>query len=430
MGDDVPLSVLFGVVALLLTLSAFFSGSETALMSLNRYQLRHKARQGHRGARLADKLLERPDRLIGLILLGNNLVNFSAAYFVALIVQRIGGDSATAAAIGTGLLTLTVLIFAETAPKTLAALHPERLAFPAAIVYYPLLFVTYPIVWLVNVVSNAFLYLFGVRAGDNELDAVTREELRTIVFEAGSRISTRYRQMLISILDLEKVTVDDVMVPHNEIVGIDIEEDPTTIEQTIAESQHTRLPVYRDTIDKVVGILHLRRLANLASFDFKGDDLERLLVEPYFVPEGTPLSTQLVQFQRRRERIALVVDEYGDIQGIVTLEDILEEIVGEFTTDPADDIDDVRREAQGRFVVDASASIRELNRSQGWELPTDGPKTLNGLIVEMLETIPEPGVCLKISDYPIEIIDSDDKRILRVRIQPQLTSEGDIERIA
>ena len=416
MGDEIPLSALIGVVVLLIALSAFFSGSETALMSLNRYQLRHKAREGHRGARLAEKLLERPDRLIGLILLGNNLVNFSAASLVTLISYRIGGEPA--AAVGTAVLTLTVLIFAETAPKTLAAMHPERLAFPAALVYYPLLFVTYPIVRLVNVIANGILYLFGVRASDSELTALTREELRTVVFEAGTRISTRYRQMLLSILDLEKVTVDDVMVPHNEIVGIDLNLSPDEIETIIAESAHTRLPVFRDNIDKVVGILHLRRLANLASFDFKADDLKRLLVEPYYVPEGTPLSTQLVQFQRRRERIALIVDEYGDIQGIVTLEDILEEIVGEFTTDPADEIDDVRREASGSYIVDASASIRELNRSQGWELPTEGPKTLNGLIVEMLETIPEPGVCLKIGDYPIEIIATDDKRIRSVRIKP------------
>ncbi|MEO1245498.1 MAG: HlyC/CorC family transporter [Pseudomonadota bacterium] len=414
MGDDVSLYFLFGILFLLLMLSAFFSGSETALMSLNRYQLRHKARQGHRGARLAEKLLQRPDRLIGLILLGNNLVNFSAASLVAVIAMRIGGQPALA--VGTLLLTLIVLIFSETAPKTLAALHPERLAFPASLVYYPLLKILYPFVWLVNMMANAVLYLFGIRAGDNELRALTREELRTIVFEAGTRISTRYQRMLISILDLEKVTVDDVMVPHNEIIGLDLDDAPELIERIIADSQHTRLPVYRDTIDKVEGILHLRHLANLASFDFGSDDLRKLLVEPYFVPEGTPLSTQLVQFQRRRERIALVVDEYGDIQGIVTLEDILEEIVGEFTTDPSDEIDDVREEAPDRFLVDASAYIRELNRAQGWALPTDGPKTLNGLIVERLETIPGAGECLKIEGYPIEIVATDDKRIQTVRI--------------
>ena len=415
LGDDVPLSALFGVLFILLALSAFFSGSETALMSLNRYRLRHKARQGHRGARLAEKLLARPDRLIGLILLGNNLVNFSAASLVALIALKIGGEPAVA--LGTLLLTLVVLVFSEAAPKTLAALHPERLAFPASLVYYPLLKLMYPIVWLINTVANGVLYLLGVRAGSNELTALTREELRTIVFEAGSRISTRYRQMLLNILDLEQVTVDDVMIPHNEIVGIDLNDSPETIERIIAESRHTRLPVYRDTIDHVVGILHLRRLANLASYDLKSGDLRRFLEEAYFVPEGTPLSTQLVQFQRRRERIAVVVDEYGDIQGIVTLEDILEEIVGEFTSDPVDHTEDVRQESANCFVVDASASIRELNRSQDWELPIDGPKTLNGLIIERLETIPEAGTALDLGGYPIEIIESDDKRILSVRVR-------------
>ena len=421
MGDDVPLSALLGLLFTLLILSAFFSGSETALVSLNRYQLRHKAREGHRGARLAERLLKRPDRLIGLILLGNNLVNFSAASLVAIISLKIGGQPAVA--LGTLILTLVVLIFSEAAPKTLAALHPERLAYPAAIVYYPLLKICYPIVWLTNMASNGVLFLFGVRSGDAGLDPLTREELRTIVHEAGGRISSRYQQMLLSILDLERVTVDDVMVPHNEIIGIDLDGEPAEIERIITESLHTRLPVYEDSIDKIVGILHMRRLANLAKRAFDRESLKRILAEPYFVPEGTPLSTQLVQFQRRRERIALVVDEYGDIQGIVTLEDILEEIVGEFTTDPADEMDDVVQEGPESFLVNGTANIRELNRAQGWELPTDGPKTLNGLIVEMLETIPEPTTCLKISGYPLEIVASDDNRIRTVRISARVTAE-------
>ncbi len=418
MGDDVPLAGLFGLLIALLLLSAFFSGSETALVSLNRYQLRHKARQGHRGARLADQLLQRPDRLIGLILLGNNLVNFSAASLVAIIALEMGGEPAVA--LGTLLLTLVVLIFSEAAPKTLAALHPERLAYPAAIIYYPLLKITYPIVWLTNVASNGVLFLFGVRSGDSELQPLTREELRTVVYEAGGRISSRYQQMLLSILDLEKVTVDDVMVPHNEIVGIDLEDEIAEIEEIISKSEHTRLPVYEDNVDNVVGILHLRRLANLAPQSFDKTSIRTLLDEPYFVPEGTPLSTQLVQFQRRRERVALVVDEYGDIQGIVTLEDILEEIVGEFTTDPADQIEDVVHEGADSFLVNGTANIRELNRAQGWELPTDGPKTLNGLILELLETIPEPSTCLKISGYPLEIVASDENRVRTVRIGPRI----------
>ncbi len=414
MGDDISLASLVGLLVVLLLLSAFFSGSETALMSLNRYQLRHKAREGHRGARLAEKLLARPDRVIGLILLGNNLVNFSTASLVAVIAFELGGEPAVA--LGAVALTLVVLIFSETAPKTLAALHPERLAFPAALVYYPLLKITYPFVWLINACANGVLFLFGVRTGHAELQALTREELRTVVFEAGARISTQYRSMLISILDLEKVSIDDVMVPHNEIVGIDLDDDEDEIERTIANSEHTRLPVYRDSIDQVVGVLHLRKLANLAKKELTKDMLRRMLSEPYFVPEGTPLSTQLVQFQRRRERIALVVDEYGDIQGIVTLEDILEEIVGEFTTDPGDDDEDVISEGANSFLVDATANIRDLNRSQDWELPTEGPKTLNGLIIELLETIPEPRTRLVVNGYPIEVVETDEYRIRTVRV--------------
>jgi len=421
LGEEVPLASLIGLLVLLLLLSAFFSGSETALMSLNRYQLRHKAREGHRGAKLAEKLLKRPDRLIGLILLGNNLANFSTASLVAVIAFEIGGQPAVA--LGTLLLTLVVLVFSEAAPKTLAALHPERIAYPAAMIYYPLLKITYPFVWLTNICANGVLFLFGVRSSATELHALTREELRTVVFEAGSRISGRYRSMLLSILDLEQVTVDDVMVPHNEIVGVDLDDSDAEIEAVIESSQHTRMPVYRDNIDNVVGILHLRKLASMAVQDIGKEKLQLLLDEPYFVPEGTPLSTQLVQFQRRKERVALVVDEYGDIQGIVTLEDILEEIVGEFTTDPADDIDDVVMEGTDTFLVDAAANIRELNRSQDWELPTDGPKTLNGLIVELLETIPEPSTCMKISGYPIEIVETDENRVRSVRVGQRL--EGD-----
>jgi len=421
LGDDLPPGALTGVLFLLLLLSAFFSGSETALMSLNRYQLRHKARQGHRGAQVAERLLKRPDRLLGLILLGNNLVNIMAASLVAVVAMDMGGQPAVA--IGSLIMTLVILIFAEAAPKTLAAMHPERIAFPAALIFYPLLKITYPIIWLTNVCSNGVLYLFGVRRGDSDLQPLSREELRTVVHEAGSRISSRYQQMLIGILDLEKVTVDDVMVPHNEIVGIDLDDDISTIEKIIADSQHTRLPVFRDSIDSVVGILHLRRLANLSKRSFDKDELESLLEEPYFVPEGTPLNVQLIQFQRRRLRIALIVDEYGDIQGIVTLEDILEEIVGEFTTDPANGGDDAVRDGTDTWLVSGTANIRELNRAQEWELPTDGPKTINGLIIERLENIPEPSTCLKINGYPIEIMASDDNRIRTVRVGPRIPME-------
>ena len=384
-------------------------------MSLNRYKLRHKARAGHRGAKIAEQLLQRPDRLIGLILLGNNAVNIAASALVGVVSMQLGGELGFA--IGTALLTIVVLIFAETAPKTMAALYPERVAFPAAYIYYPLLKVLYPIVWLVNVMANGVLFLLGQNKGDAEGHALSREELRTVVYEAGTRISGRYRKMLVSILDLEKVSVDDVMVPNNEIIGIDLDDNIEEIAELIRNSEHTRLPVYRDTIDQVIGILHLRKLANLFSEE-KIDKgiIESLLADPYFVPEGTPLSTQLIQFQKGRLRFALVVDEYGDIQGIVTLEDILEEIVGEFTTDPADDEDEIVRESENTFLVDGAANIREMNRAMNCNLPIDGPKTLNGLVLEYLETIPDSGTGLKIEGYPIEIIETKDNKVQLARI--------------
>jgi Mg2+/Co2+ transporter CorB len=415
LGNDTPLPALLSLLAVLLLLSAFFSGSETALMSLNRYKLRHKARAGHRGARIAEQLLKRPDRLIGLILLGNNAVNIAASALVGVVSVELGGELGFA--IGTAALTLVVLIFAETAPKTLAAMHPERIAFPAAYVYFPLLKVLYPLVWLTNAMANGVLFLLGLRRNDADGYSLTREELRTVVYEAGARISSKYRQMLVSILDLEKVSVDDVMVPHNEIVGIDLGDDIDNIAALIRGSDHTRLPVYRDTIDNVLGVLHLRRLANIfTQLEFNKDDIEGLLDEPYFVPEGTPLSIQLLQFQKGRKRFALVVDEYGDIQGMVTLEDILEEIVGEFTTDPADEIDEIVRDGNDAWLVNGTINIRELNKAMNWKLPVDGPKTLNGLIVEYLETIPETGTGLKIDGYPMEIIETNENRVKLARI--------------
>ena len=415
MGDDIPLAALIGLLVFLLVLSAFFSGSETAVMSLNRYKLRHKARAGHRGAKLAEALLERPDRLIGLILLGNNAVNISASALVGVMSVNLGGELGFA--IGTAGLTLVVLIFAETAPKTAAALNPERFAFPASYIYYPLLKILYPLVWLTNTMANAVLFLLGLRKTGADGYALSREELRTVVYEAGARISGKYRQMLLSILDLEKVSVDDVMVPHNEVIGIDLDDNVDEIAAVIRDSDHTRLPVYQDSIDNVLGILHLRRLANIfTQLEFTKDDLRGLLEDPYFVPEGTPLSTQLLQFQKSRQRFAMVVDEYGDIQGIVTLEDILEEIVGEFTTDPAGNDDEIVKESDRTWLVNGTANIREMNRVLGWDLPMEGPKTLNGLVLEYLEMIPESGTCLKIAAYPIEIIETKENRVQLARI--------------
>ncbi len=420
--NEVPLSVLFTALAVLLVLSGFFSGSETGLMAINRYRLRHLARQGHKGAQRVLRLLERPDRLIGLILLGNNLVNILASSLTTLIALRLGGEGAIA--LGAGLLTLVILIFSEVAPKTLAALHPERVAFPAAFVYEYLLRLIFPLVLLVNALANGVLRLLGVHPGESgQGQALSTEELRTVLHEAGALIPKRHQEMLLSILELEEVTVNDIMVPRGEIVGIDLEDDLEAIMAQLTHSQHTRLPVYRENIDQVEGFLHVRNaLPLLARGELSKEALRRILREPYFIPEATPLNTQLLNFQRQRRRIGLVVDEYGDIQGLVTLEDILEEIVGEFTTSPELSPEVIPQE-DGSYLVDAGMNIREVNRMLGWKLPTDGPKTLNGLILEYLEHIPEPGTSLRIDGYPIEIVKTQGNAVKTVRIHPPQEGE-------
>jgi Mg2+/Co2+ transporter CorB len=418
------LSVLFCALGVLLILAAFFAGSETALMSVNRYRLRHRAKAGNRGARLAEALLAHPDRLIGLILLLSTIVNVTAPMLVSVIALRLGGDFLLA--FGAVILTLALLIFCEVAPKTFGALHPERLALPAAYVYTPLLWVLYPFVWATNLLANGVLRALGV-SRQQASHSLSSEELRTVVAEAGAMIPQRHQQMLVSILDLEKATVEDIMVPRVEIVGIDIEDSWDKVIEQLRQSQHTRLPVFEGDIDHIIGVLHMKRVVHeLARGRLDRDGLIQIATrrDAYFVPSGTPLNTQLVNFQRDQRRIAFVVDEYGDIQGLVTIEDILEEIVGEFTTDPATMMHkDVHREADGSFVADASATVRALNRSMRWNLPMDGPKTLNGLIVEFLETIPEPGTTLKLKDYMLEVLQTGDNAIKTVRIRPPESTE-------
>ena len=413
------LGLLFAGLVLLLVLAAFFAGSETALMSLNRYRLRHRANAGHRGARLAERLLAKPDRLIGLILLLSTIINVVTPTLVGLITFRLGGD--TLVAIGVITLTFVILIFCEVAPKTFGAVHPERLAIPAAYVYAPLLKVLYPFVWATNLLANGVLRLLGA-SQQQASSSLSSEELRTVVAEAGAMIPHRHQQMLVSILDLEKATVEDIMVPRNEIVGIDVDDDWDKVLEQLRQSQHTRLPVYEGEIDKIIGVLHMKRVVHeLARGRLDRDALIAVsnARDAYFVPSGTTLNTQLLNFQREKRRLAFVVDEYGDIQGLVTLEDILEEIVGEFTTDPATMMHkDVHRDADGSFVANGSTTIRALNRSMRWNLPTDGPKTLNGLIVEFLETIPEPGTTLKLADYMLEVLQTADNAVRTVRIRP------------
>jgi Mg2+/Co2+ transporter CorB len=413
------LGLLCGALATLLVLAAFFAGSETALMSLNRYRLRHAASEGSRGARLAETLLSHPDRLIGLILLLSTLVNVAAPMLAGFIALRLGGEFLVAT--GAAILAFVLLIFCEVAPKTFGALYPERLALPAAYIYTPLLFVLYPFVWATNLLANGVLRLFGVSQTRAE-NSLSSEELRTVVAEAGAMIPRRHQQMLVSILDLENATVEDIMVPRNEIVGIDVDDDWDRIVEQLRGVQHTRIPVYQGEIDRIIGVLHMKQVVHeLARGVINVEALTDAAKarDAYFIPSGTTLNTQLLNFQRNKRRMAFVVDEYGDIQGLVTIEDILEEIVGEFTTDPATMMHkDVHAEADGSFVANASATIRALNRSMRWNLPTDGPKTLNGVIVEFLETIPEPGTTLKLADYMLEVLQTGDNAIKTVRIRP------------
>jgi len=420
--DAFPVYELLALI-LLLVLSAFFSGSETALMTLNRYRLRYKAEQGHRGAILARRLLDRPDQLIGLILLGNNFVNILASSLATVIALKLGGESAIA--IAAGLLTLVILIFAEVTPKTLAALHPELIAFPAAYIYIPLQKLLQPLVGAVSLITNGLLRLLGVKIDTQPGHALSREELRTVVNEAGAMIPERSRDMLLAILDLEHATVEDIMIPRNEVEGIDLQDSEEEIVNAIKRSNYTRLPLFDGDIDNVVGVFHARNALNaLMERGLVKEQLRDIARPPYFVPEGTRLYQQLINFQRAKRRVALVVDEYGDFQGLITLADLLEEIVGEFTTDPADAYPEIHRAEDGSLLIDCSISVRELNRALRWTLPTRGPKTLNGLVLDYLETIPQPGTSLMLYGHPLEIIQTDEKVVKTIKL-PQTSIPAD-----
>lgn len=387
-------------------------------MAINRYRLRHLVEDKNRSALLVDALLKRPDRLIGLILLGNNLVNIFAASLATVIAMRLMGEIGIAVA--PILLTMVILIFAEVAPKTVAALHPERIAFPASYVLTPLGRILYPFVWVINRIANSLLKIFGVNVEDTEETPLSRDELRTIVLEAGSMIPKRHQKMLISILDLENITIDEIMVPRLEIDGIDLNVPSSEIMTLLSQAKHTRLPVFRDNIDDIVGILHVRKIPRLLKSGEKDElsteDFENMVTDPYFVPLGTPLHTQLRNFQSQKRRVGFVVDEYGSIQGLVTLEDILEEIVGEFTTDLQTFSPDIHPQEDGSFIIDGATTLREINRQLKWTLPVEGPKTLNGLILDRLENIPEPGTSLRIGDLSMTITQTLENAVKKVSV--------------
>lgn len=416
--NETSLTALFIILAGLILLSAFFSSSETGMMSLNRYRLKHMAKTGHKGAKRAQGLLNRTDQLIGVILIGNNFVNIFASAIATVIAIRIWGDAGIA--IATVLLTIVILIFAEVTPKTLAALFPEKIAFPASHILGPLLKLLYPVVWAVNLFTGVILKLIGVSADDAASDHLSREELRTLVNEAGALIPAKHKDMLVSILDLEKVTVNDIMVPRNEVVGIDLEDDLETILRQLRSSQHTRLPVFKGDINNIQGVLHLRNTTKLLlQDDINKAMLMQLCREPYFIPESTPLNTQLINFQKEKRRFGMVVDEYGDVLGLATLEDILEEIVGEFTTDYASTSPDIIPQEDGTFIIDGTSAVRTINKTLGWKFPQDGPKTLNGLITETLENIPDTNVCLRVAGHRVEVLQIKDNVVKAAIVHPK-----------
>jgi len=390
-------------------------------MALNRYRMRHLAKEGHSGAKRATKLLERPDRLLGVILIGNNFVNFSAASIATLLAIQILGEEGVAWA--PVICTFVFLIFAEVAPKTIAANYPEKIALPSSHILSLLLLLLWPLVWAVSALSNTLLKMLGIQHQNDQGDHLSREELRTLVFE-GAKIASQSQDMMLGVLDLDEVTVDDIMVPKSEIIGIDLEEPLEDIINQLRNAQHTRLPVFREDIDHVIGMLHVRdAIRFLTSEEPNKASLVQEIDEVYFVPENTALQRQIRNFQARKERIALVVDEYGDVQGIVTLEDILEEIVGEFTTDLASASSDIHPQEDGSFVVDGGATIRSINRALTWDLPADGPKTLNGLMTDRLETFPEAPVSIEIDEYRLEVVRLKDNMIATAKLTRRAATE-------
>lgn len=418
--EDIPLYILLIILFLLLILSGFFSLSETSMMAINRYRLKHMAKQGHRGARLTSQLLDKTDRLLGVILLGNNLLNTASATLVAVIIAMLFGQDELALLIGTLCVTFAILIFSEITPKVIAAAYPERIALFASYILTPLLKIFYPVVWFINLFVTGLLMLMRLKPNESTTaQTISSEELKTLVLEGGHFIQKKHQSMLLNLFDLETVTVDDVIVPRSRIEAIDLTADDETIQEQLLTCHHTRLPVYRERMDNIVGIIHMRKVLNhMKSGPITAGTLEKITQQPYFIPSGTPLFSQLQLFQENRKRIGLVVDEYGEWMGLVTLEDILEEIIGEFTTHAPTHASTYNKQEDGSIIVEGSVLLRDLNRKLDMQFPVDGPKTLNGLILEYLQDIPEGGTGLNIAGYTMEILRVKNQAVKTVRIHP------------
>jgi Mg2+/Co2+ transporter CorB len=422
--EHIPLSWQVGILVALLACTAFFSISETSLMSLNRYRMRHLAKEGHRGARLASILLAKTDKLLGVILLGNTLCIVASSALEVRISEQLFSEGKYATMIGSLILTFAILVFSEISPKVIAAAHPEKFAFKCSYVLYPLLWLFNPFVSFVNFFVKAFVRLLGLKVNFEETThAVSMEELKSIVTDAGHYIPKKHRAILLNLFELEKITVDDVMTAHTQVEVIDFDDSIDDIMQKISNSHHTRLPVREGDAEEITGIIHVRKVINQLRLhsqdgDISKDDLREIVAEPYFVPAGTPLYTQIQQFQENQERIALVVDEYGEFKGLVTLEDILEEVIGDFTTQSPSRIGSYRQETDGSWLVDGSSSLRDLNKKLNLNLPVDGPRTLNGLVIEHFEDIPEAGTSFRIGQHTLEIMQTQDRVVKSVKIFP------------
>lgn len=418
--DEIPLSLELAALGILLLIGAFFSVAETSLMSLNRYRLRHLVKEGHRGAKIASALLARTDKLLGVILLGNNFANAGSATLVAIIAVQLFGDEQWVLATGTLVVTFAILVFAEITPKVVAAAYPEKLAIASSYILYPLLRITYPAVWFVNLFVRGFLILLRLKPDFSEtVHTMTMEELRSIVQEAGSYIPQTHQSILLNLFELEKITVDDVMTARPQVEIVNFDDPIESITEQISTSHHTRLPVISGQSEEVIGVLHIRKvLHQTAGGEITKESLMEIMSAPYFVPSGTPLYAQLQQFQENQQRLALVVDEYGQLRGLVTMEDILEEMVGDFTSQSPANSSLFREQEDGSWLVDGAATLRQANRKLKLNFPLDGPKTLNGLVLEHFEDIPEPGTSFKIAGHTLEIIQTQDRVVKIVAVRP------------
>jgi Mg2+/Co2+ transporter CorB len=422
--DNIPLSWQLATLFLLLLCSAFFSLAETSLMSLNRYRMKHLAMQGHRGAKLASLLLAKTDKLLGVILLGNTLCISAASTLVAVISLNLFGEGEFVLMVATLSITFAILVFSEISPKVIAAAYPEKIGFACSYLLYPLLWLFNPIVSFVNLFVQGFVRLLGIKVSFAEtLHAVTTEELRSIVSESGHYMPKKKRTILLNLLDLGKITVDDIMTAHTQVETLDFDAPIEDIMQFIANSQHTRLPVRQGEHEEIIGILHIRKvIAQLRTHQFNNDldkaALRQVMAEPYFIPSGTPLYTQIQQFEDKQQRVALVVDEYGEFKGMVTLEDILEEVIGEFASPSTARLGGYKQEMDGSWLVDGSSSLRDLNKKLGLQLPTDGPRTLNGLVLEHFGDIPEANTSFRIGSHKLEIVQTQDRIVKSVKIFP------------